>query len=324
MPPRHQLALSVDTQQALRCPICRSKLELLDERFYCTNAECNGAFPVVGGVPIIINERNSVFSIDDFLHRRDTFFKPPQNKVVEALRRVVPAITENIASDQNYHKFANLLFVESRNPIVLVIGGSILGKGMESLLSYAAIELVESDVSFGPRTSLICDAHELPFPPDFFDGVIIQAVLHHVADPYRCVDEIHRVLKKGGVVYAETAFMQQVVGGRYDFTRFTLLGLRRLFREFEENESGVACGPGSALAWAAQYFLLSFAKAKHIRRFIRLLTRLLFFPLKYFDYYLDNKPGALDAASAHYFLGRKNNELVSDQELMSLYKGAED
>ncbi len=81
-----------------------------------------------------------------------------------------------------------------------------------------------------------------------FDGVICQAVLEHVLDPYRCVEEIHRVLRPNGLVYAETPFMQQVHGGTHDFTRFTHLGHRRLFRKFAEVDSGVVCGPGMALA----------------------------------------------------------------------------
>ena len=80
---------------------------------------------------------------------------------------------------------------------------------------------------------LICDANDIPFENGSFDGVVLQAALEHVADPYRCVEETHRVLKEKGLVYAETAFMQQVHGGRYDFTRFTRLGHRRLFRRFD-------------------------------------------------------------------------------------------
>ena len=44
-------------------------------------------------------------------------------------------------------------------------------------------------------------------------------------------------------MYAETAFMQQVVHERYDFTRFTHVGMRRLFRGFRELRSGPVAGP---------------------------------------------------------------------------------
>ena len=191
-----------------------------------------------------------------------------------------------------------------------------------SFANHTAIEFVESDVSFGPRTTLICDAHDIPFEDRFPDGVIVQAVLEHVADPYRCSEEIHRVLKDKGVVYAETPFMQQVHGGQYDFTRFTHIGHRRLFRRFEEIDSGAACGPGMALAWSYQYFLLSFSTSRRWRAVIHLFAGLTSFYLKYVDHYLIDKPGTLDAASSFYFMGRKSGRDLSDRKLIKLYRGA--
>ena len=55
---------------------------------------------------------------------------------------------------------------------------------------------------------------------------------------------------------------------------------------------------------------------------IKLFARLTSFFLKYFDYYLINKSSAFDAASAYYFIGRKGEHVLSDQELLKLYKGA--
>ncbi len=61
--------------------------------------------------------------------------------------------------------------------------------------------------------------------------------------------EIHRVLRPGGIVYADTPFLQQVHEGAYDFTRFTDSGHRFLFRRFERIDSGsvAGCGHGAAL-----------------------------------------------------------------------------
>jgi SAM-dependent methyltransferase len=232
-----------------------------------------------------------------------------------------PNISNNIKSTQNYKELAKLLLGRSKNPHVLVLGGGRLGVGMEALLAADAIEIVESDISFGPRTQLIADAHDIPFTDDSFDGVVVQAVLEHVLDPYRCVEEIFRVLKKGSFVYAETAFMQQVHGGRCDFTRFTYLGHRRLFRRFEEIRSGVIGGPGMALAWSYQYFLLSFTESKLLRKLIQIFVRLTSFYFKYLDYYLLNKTGAYDAASSLFFLGQKTTCVLPDRELIRVYKG---
>jgi SAM-dependent methyltransferase len=206
--------------------------------------------------------------------------------------------------------------------VVLVVGGSILGKGMDALMNEKNFTFIETDVSFGPRTTVICDAHDLPFQDGSIDCVILQAVLEHVVSPYRCVEETFRVLKKEGLVYAETPFMQQVHMGKYDFTRFTHLGHRRLFRGFREIKSGVVAGPGTALAWAYQYFLASFVETKLLRHLVIAFARSTSFFLKYFDYYLANKPGSMDAASCFYFFGKKSAKILSDDELLKLYKGS--
>lgn len=319
-----QIRISERVQELLCCPICHAKLKRAGEQFECTNSECATHFPIVDGIPVLINEQSSVFSIDDFISHRKTFFgNISENRLKKTIRCLIPTISKNIKGKLNYSRMSHELLRQSTSPRVLVIGGSILGQGMESLANNTAIDLVESDVSFGPRTMLICDAHDIPFEDGSFDGVIVQAVLEHVVDPYRCCEEIHRVLKEQGVVYAETPFMQQVHGGRYDFTRFTHLGHRRLFRRFEEIDSGAVCGPGMALAWSYQYFLLSFTTSRILRKLLQVFASLTSFYLKYFDYYLINKPGTLDAASGYYFMGRKAEWVLSDQDLIKLYKGAE-
>ncbi len=110
--------------------------------------------------------------------------------------------------------------------------------------------------------------------------------------------------------------------GGLDFSRFTHLGHGRLFRNFEEIESGTVCGPGMSLAWSYRYFLLSLTQSKWINRFLAIFARLMSFPLKYFDYFVINKPASFDATSASYFLGRRSSRTLPDRELLSLYRGA--
>jgi len=318
-----KIKIPLSIQKSLRCPVCKEELSRTGELFICNNSKCNALFPIVGGVPVLINEDTSVFSVHDFVKKQDTTINlQAENKKKKKFRITSPSISKNITGKHNYENLTDLLVKSSHAPKVLVIGGSIIGQGMGSLIASPSIELIESDVSFGIRTMLICDAHDIPFENSSFDGVIIQAVLEHVVDPYRCVDEIYRVLKKNGFVYAETPFMQQVHMGRYDFTRFTHLGHRRLFRRFEEIDSGAVCGPGMALAWSYRHFLLCFTNSKKIKRLILVFTGLTSFYLKYFDYYLVNKVGVFDSASGYYFLGKKADKVLSDRELIALYKGA--
>lgn len=315
------LKLPEDAQRLWRCPVCGSALALADASVVCVNESCGTSFPIVDGAPILLNESNSVFSIDDI---RDSgqAAELPLSALQRAVRRRLPSPTRNSVAARNYERFGRLLLEMRSSPRVLVVGGSTIGHGMEAILSTSTIEVVETDIAFGQRTQLVCDAHDLPFIDKSFDGVIIQAVLEHVVDPFRCVDEIHRVLKDDGLVYAETPFMQQVHLGPYDFTRFTHLGHRRLFRRFDEVDSGLVAGPGTVLSWSYEHFLLSFVRGRAPRGLVKAFSRLTGFWLKYLDTFVNGRPGALDAASGYYFMGRKSDHALPDRELIKLYRGA--
>lgn len=313
--------LSARADALLRCPRCQGALDRAGDGYICQSLECGERYPLSrNGIPILIDEQQSVFSIDTFLREAPTFFRN-DDRLVRMARRFVPELGVNIGTRRNYGELRDRLLARSERPIVLVLGGSILGKGMD-VLTGGEIELVESDVALGPRTILICDAHSIPFADGSFDAVIAQAVLEHVADPFRCVDEIHRVLKPEGLVYAETPFMQQVHGGAYDFLRFTHLGHLRLFRRFSHIRSGAVAGPATALAWSYEYLLLSFARGRHMRNLLKAFARFSAFPLKYLDYLVIDQPGALDAASGCFFLGSRSDQTQSDRELIGMYRGA--
>lgn len=236
------------------------------------------------------------------------------------LARYLPRIGWNPVSGRNYSRFSQILLDASKRPRVLIVGGARLGNGLT--LDNPSIEWVESDIERSDRTGLICDGQRIPFGDESFDGVVAQAVLEHVFDPHQVAAEIARVLRSGGAVYAETPFLQQVHAGARDFTRFTHLGHRRLFRSFVEIDSGPASGPGTAFAWACQAFVMSFLSGALSRRIGAGVTRLSFFWLKYADLLLLNRPGAFDASAAYYFLGRKG-ELLPDRQLLGSYRGAQ-
>jgi len=310
-------------QKMLRCPCCRGRLVRHEGKLHCDDPNCQMQFPVVDGIPVLINDHNSLFTRADFVSKRNTTFDLARGSMIRQLDRWLPTLSRNFAAGRNYRAFARSVLKQSPQPVVLVIGGGILGRGMEALAAHPQIRLVETDVSFGPRTQVICDAHDLPFADSSFDGVVTQGVLQYVVAPSRCLRELERVLKPHGIVYAESAFMQQVVHGRYDFFRFTHLGLRRLFRRFEEVDSGPVGGPGMALAWSCQFFLLSFATTRWVRRGIYAFTRLTLFWLKYVDALLLKKPGTYDAASGFFFMGQKRGTILPDHELVARYRGAQ-
>jgi len=314
------MKISEDMQQKLICPSTKAKLQ--KEGAYLESITDSAIrYPIIDGIPILINDEKSLFSIEDFKQNVNTTFdlkKTRTSKIKKLLNVLIPNISANIKAEKNYKKVCEILASNSK---ILIIGGSIKGQGMDAIYSNESFDIVGSDVSFGPYTTLICDAHDIPFEDESFDCVIVQAVLEHVLEPQQCVNEIYRVLKHSGLVYAETPFMQQVHMKQYDFTRFTHLGHRRLFRHFEEISSGPVCGPGMALAWSYSFFLRSFTSHPILSRLLTIFARMTSFFFKYFDYYLIDKPGSYDAASGLFFMGTKSLNVLSDKDLIKQFKG---
>lgn len=103
----------------------------------------------------------------------------------------LPSIGLNAKAQENFTLLQKLLPIDAK---ILVVGGRILGNGLDSLYEVDSYEIIGLDISFGPYTKIISDAHSIPFEDSSFDCVIIQAVLEHVLDPHRCVAEIERSL----------------------------------------------------------------------------------------------------------------------------------
>ena len=299
-----------DFSSLFRCPACLGDLTRTPSQMACQ--ACGAKYPVTDGTPVLLRRDVSVFDPDQAAI-------PPKHTPTErrGAKRLLPSITTNLASTRNYARLRALLS-DSVEPLILSVGGGEGGKGQEEL---AGLSILTTDVVLGPKTDAVADGHDLPFANSAFDAVIVQAVLEHVLDPTKCVAEIHRVLKPGGFVYAETPFMQPVHMGRYDFTRYTALGHRRLFRMFDAVDTGITGGPGSALAWASTYFVASLGRSQKQRRVLQAIGRLAFFWLRFFDYVLSRNDAAFDAASGFYLLGRRAEHPLPDDELVAQYRG---
>ena len=65
---------------------------------------------------------------------------------------------------------------------------------------------------------------------DSFDLVVLDQTLEHVADPERALDQVHRILKPGGVLVVSTPFLVPLHGvDEYgDYTRWTPQGMATL------------------------------------------------------------------------------------------------
>lgn len=90
------------------------------------------------------------------------------------------------------------------------------------------------DLSTHPN--IFADVTKTPLKPESVDCILCTEVLEHLKNPQACVDEIHRLLRNDGLVFASAPFFYPVHADPYDFQRFTEDGLHHLFREFKSVE----------------------------------------------------------------------------------------
>lgn len=306
------------------CPCCGSAIDFSNIQsgsVQCSNVTCRCAgeksFPVIDGRPALVDFSNSVIDRDGLIRSAGAGYMVRPG----SLRTLL--FSAMFGRDKSAIYAANEIPVRltklgSQRPRLLIIGGGTVGSGMQSIYDRGCFDIVSFDIYVSPHVQLIADAHSLPFVDKSFDVVWVQAVLEHVLEPGRVVAEIHRVLRPQGLVYAGTPFMQQVHEGAYDFTRFTELGHRWLFRRFECIGSGAQGGPGIVLLWAIKYFVASLFRSHKLGR----LAELSMFWLRYFDKLMPQS-WIVDGASGVWFLGIRSEQTIDPKHIIKQYRGAQ-
>ncbi len=307
------------------CPLCKSNLILKDSLYICLSKECphsteKNAFNIIDSKPIFLSDHlDSVTNKNrksEYVRRERSFFMPLQRLKTESSRNFLYGNAS--VTKKNIQLLISFLKELSPNPKLLIIGSGTKGNASGLLYKSKEIEIDGTDIYISDYVDFVSDAHFLPIQNEFYDGVLIQAVLEHVVDPPKVVSEIKRVLKDNGVVYAETPFMQQVHEGAYDFNRYSPLGHRYLFKKFEMIRLGGLGGPEIVLAWSIRYFVWSIVRSRLIGKLFGLIFSVLLRPFSF----LISKQSLFDSPSGSFFLGRKkDNFVVSHKELIKLYKG---
>jgi len=113
--------------------------------------------------------------------------------------------------------------------------------------------VVEVEFALFRHTDVIADAHALPFINECFDGIVSMNAFEHYHSPNQVVDELLRVLKPGGWLVVQTAFLQPEHEYPWHFYNTTTEGLKQWFKRFNIDDIRISenFNPIYALSWLA-------------------------------------------------------------------------
>ncbi|MFC1599875.1 methyltransferase domain-containing protein [Patescibacteria group bacterium] len=271
----------------LACPKCRKELNELK----CS--ECGKQYIKHEGVPVFIDDME-VGAVSQHqkkpnaLKRALRFLKPPHHSVY----------FKNLHS--SYEEGPELKeFLKQFNDDDVVVNVGSLSKKIKGVYNL--------DIAYYPNIDIVADAHEMPFKDGSLDGVIIKNVFEHLKNPLKVREELKRVVKPGGKIYAKVPFMQPFHAVPDDYQRYSINGLHEFFKDFEIVDEGISVGPSSALAWfLREYLAILFSfNSKKAYKFWRAIFSYFTAPIKYFDAFFRKRKEAHRLASAFYLILKK-------------------
>jgi SAM-dependent methyltransferase len=288
----------------LACPVCKNSIIEIDYDFFCSNSLCYHSkkiFPLVNGKLVLVDFKHSIIQ---YTHIKKTEASSliQRDENFRGIKKIIKRILNgsNQISKDNFDKVDNLIS-KIVDPVVLIIGGGTVGAGCEEFIEKYRHSIISFDVYNSHNVDFVADAHSIPLIDNSVDLIIIQAVLEHVFNPVDVVAECYRVLKADGFVYAETPFLQHVHEGAYDFTRFSVLGQRILFKRFETISMGFVSGVGQSLLWSIEYFVSGLFRTRKAGK----VTKAAFFWIRWLEKLIPKEWNS-DGACGCYFLGQKS------------------
>lgn len=107
---------------------------------------------------------------------------------------------------------------------VMEIGRNVYSKLVpkDQVKSYTCLDIDEFE-----DVDILADIQKMPQVSDkSFDSIICTQVLEHVRNPFKAIDELHRVLRPGGRLIITVPFLNNYHMAPHDYWRYTEYGLK--------------------------------------------------------------------------------------------------
>jgi SAM-dependent methyltransferase len=160
--------------------------------------------------------------------------------------------------------------------------------------------IINIDLFPFPNVDIIADITKTPLDSNSIDYLIIDAVLEHVPEPHKVVEEIYRIVKPGGAVYCLVPFVYPYHGYPHNYFNFSKDALDFLFRSFSSCSVEIARGPTSALTnLISEYIAVGLSgKSTMLYTFWKGVSLAPIFLLKYLDFFWNSTGPGVRIANA--------------------------
>ncbi|MBI3462484.1 MAG: methyltransferase domain-containing protein [Planctomycetes bacterium] len=233
----------------LACPRCRSSVAMFS-RTQIACIACHQTFPLMHDVPVMVST-DTEYPVDASLLKSPPSNNPYPSTVLEVLEQV-----------------------HAQDGLALDVGS---GRRL-----FGADRLVQLEICAYPFTDVVSQAEGLPFRDESFDFVFSLAVTEHVKRPWILASEMQRVLRRGGTVIVDSAFLQPLHGYPSHYFNMTHWALRDLFEEVDilSLKPRDHQHPWFALRWILDWVLSDLAPAQRsllgrltVERFLEQLSK---------------------------------------------------
>jgi len=145
-----------------------------------------------------------------YLHGYDSV---ERERLIHQAATLEPFLHRNIRFDAGHAVLeigcgvgAQLALLASKHPRTRFWGVDISDENIA-----AARHHLREQIDSGQVSVTIGDGNHLPFSDEFFDGVVVFFVLEHIPEPLPVIQEAHRVLKRGGVLFCTEVINSNVI-----------------------------------------------------------------------------------------------------------------
>lgn len=92
-----------------------------------------------------------------------------------------------------------------------------------------------ADMREGPGVDVILNLHQIDLPDASAGTLLMLDTIEHVEYPRKAMDEIHRILKPGGILLMSSVMCFPIHDYPHDYWRFTPEAFRSLLKPFERS-----------------------------------------------------------------------------------------